>query len=425
MLEATVIGIREGLEAALVVGMVLAYLHRSGRADLARYVYGGLCAAVAASLLAAVLFVRFGLDPENEVLEGALFLVAAGFVATMIVWMWRTGRSIRAAIEAQVAEVIGQWRAGLGLAALTFIMVFREGIETVLFLGALSAAIRGNPLNNAIGGTAGVLLAVGFGALLVKGTVRINLHRFFQVTGLVLLALVAKLVANGLHEFAEVGLLPLRPNALAVIGLLTRESTTLILLAAFLLVPTAVVLAETWRTRARVEEGEPGPIRRKRLAADRAARRWASAAAAVAVTISVMLIVSLAASASRGQEPPLLPAPMEKGHIHIPLAGILPRRLHKYAYIDGTTTVRFFVLRRPDDSLAVALDACGICPPKGYFLDDDVVICRNCDAPINVDTIGEAGGCNPVPLAFSTDGSAVRIQVADLLQDGLTRFGGR
>lgn len=94
-------------------------------------------------------------------------------------------------------------------------------------------------------------------------------------------------------------------------------------------------------------------------------------------------------------------------------------------YTDGTTTVRFFVLRRPDDSLAVALDACGICPPKGYFLDGDVVICRNCDAPINVDTIGQGGGCNPVPLSFSLDGSAVRIQVADLLQDGRTRFGGR
>lgn len=141
--------------------------------------------------------------------------------------------------------------------------------------------------------------------------------------------------------------------------------------------------------------------------------------------MSLMLAVSYATTAVRGREPPLLQAPMRGDHIHIPLATIERGRMHKYVYTSGDTTMRFFVIRRPDDSLAVALDACGICPPKGYYLDGDVVICRNCDAPINVDTIGQGGGCNPIPLRFTTDGTAVDIQIADLLKDGLGRFAGK
>lgn len=431
MLEAAVIGIREGLEAALVVGILLAYLQRVGTPHRSRYVFWGLVAAIGGSILAAGAFVRFGLDPENEVLEGVLFMVAAGFVATMVVWMWRTGRSMRAALERQAAQIMGapgsagEGRAGIGLAAFTFVMVFREGIETVLFLGALSMAIRGNPLNNAIGGTFGILLAVGFGVLLFKGTLRINLHRFFRLTGAVLLALVLKLVANGLHEFAEVGVLRLGEKALAVIGFLTRESTTLVILMAFLVVPAMVMVTETWRARPQDLDDEPGPARRKRIATARSGRRWAGAAAGLALGISLALTASLAASAARGREPPLVAVPAPGGHIHIPLAGIVRGRLYKYSYTEDGTTVRFFVIRRGDDSLAVALDACGICPPKGYFLDGDVVICRNCDAPINLDTIGQGGGCNPVPVRFETDGRTVGIQVADLLAQGLPRFGGR
>lgn len=433
MLEAVVIGIREGLEAALVVGIVLAYLQHIGKSHLSRQVFAGLLAAIVASVLAAAVFVRFGLDPDNDVLEAVLPMVAAGFVATMVIWMWRMGRSMRATLETQVAQIVGQQgpaetatrRAGLGLAALTFVIVFREGIETVLFLGALSMAIRGNPLNNAIGGTLGILLAVGFGALLFKGTLRINLHRFFQLTSAVLLALVLKLLANGIHGFAEAGLLKLSQGTLAVIGFLTRESTTFLILIAFLIVPAAVIARETWQSGPKGPDDEPAPVRRKRIAAVRSARRWAGAAAGAALAISLMLAVSLAASAARGREPPLAEAPMEAGHIHIPLAGVARGRMYKYVYTQAGTAVRFFIMRRPDDSLAVALDACGICPPKGYFLDGNVVICRNCDAPINIDTIGQRGGCNPVPLQFETDGTAVRIQVADLVQEGLQRFGGR
>ena len=88
--------------------------------------------------------------------------------------------------------------------------------------------------------------------------------------------------------------------------------------------------------------------------------------------------------------------------------------MHKYYYSDNGISIRFFAIRRNDGSIATALDACGICPPKGYRRDGGVVICRNCDAPINLDTIGEPGGCNPIPLASEIVGQDVVITLADL-----------
>src|SRR3990172_2277817 len=240
MLEAVVITLREGIEAALVVGIALAYLKRSGGAAMARYVFWGLGAAIVASVAGAVVITRWGLDPENEVWEGSLMLVAAVLVGSLVIWM-----------------------------------VLREGIETALFLGALSGTIGANPFYNALGGGTGLLLALLFGALLVQGSLRIDLRRFFQVTGIVLLLLVVKLIANRLHELIEAGLLPSTPALLAVIGLLTRESTAVVLLALLIAGPAIVLLQASLR-----EEGTALPEeataaeRRKRLAEIRASRLW-------------------------------------------------------------------------------------------------------------------------------------------------------
>src|SRR5574341_179067 len=237
VLEATVVTLREGIEAALVVGIFLASLRKSGRAVLSRYVLWGLGVAVLASLGGAVLIQRYGLDPENEVLEGTVMFLAAGLVGSLVVWMWRTGRSVRQRLEERLDTLVGPAEAGtvgsraaLGVFAFAFLVVLREGVETVLFLAALSGTIGGSPLYNALGGGLGLLLAILFGFLLVQGSVRINLHRFFGVTGVVLLILVGKLIAGGFHEFFEVGLIPSSPFWLEVVGLFTRETTSFLVL---------------------------------------------------------------------------------------------------------------------------------------------------------------------------------------------------
>ncbi|MBI4788910.1 MAG: DUF2318 domain-containing protein [Chloroflexi bacterium] len=368
------------------------------------------------------LFQILGIDPENEFYEGTIMLVAAAFVATMVVWMWQAGRKLRAEIEQKVERALnaGQVsrKAAWGLAAFVFLMVFREGIEAILFLTALSATIGSNPLNNIIGGLAGLSLAAVFGTLLAKGALRVNLKHFFSVTSLVLLILVAKLVANGLHEFLEIGLLPSTPELLSLIGLLTRETTSLLILIALIALPAGLILWETWRApRPAPIEGEPAPERRKRLAGFQRARRWAFSASLTALLISTMLGSSLASAAARDTEIPATEMPAHQNGIHIALDQVSDGEMRKYFYSSDGIGIRFFVIRRSDGSIAAALDACGICPAKGYRREGDIVICRNCDAPINLDTIGEPGGCNPLPLTATIEGNEIVVSTAELIAE--------
>jgi len=430
MLEAMVITLREGIEAALVVGILLAYLRKSGREALSRYVLVGLGAAVFASILGAVLIQRYGLDPENETLEGTVMFVAAGLVGSLVIWMWRTGRGVRQRLEDRMDTLVGPAarptggsRAALGIFAFAFLMVLREGVETVLFLAALSETIGANPLYNALGGGVGLILAILFGYLLVQGSVRINLGRFFRVTGIVLLLLVGKLIAGGFHEFFEVGLIPSSPFWLEVVGLFTRETTSLLVLILLIALPGLCLAWDGWRMAPPAAAPQANPAeRRKHLAGFRLARRWTFAAGTGALTISLALGSFLAVQATRGYDPP--PIKVTPQHDAIRLAFPDDDKIHKHVVdVDGVP-VRFFLLKRKDGTLASAFDVCYICPAKGYFQDGEHLFCKNCDAPINEASVGMTGGCNPIPLKVDADGAQVTVAMAELAR-GQDRFAKR
>jgi high-affinity iron transporter len=193
-------------------------------------------------------------------MEGSVMFVAAGLVASLVIWMWRTGRSVRRRLEQRLDTLVGeasttaiQQRAALGVFAFAFFMVFREGVETVLFLAALSGTVGGSALYNALGGGTGLLLAALFGILLVRGSLHINLRRFFGVTGIVLLILVAKLIAGGLHEFLEVGILPASPWLEEVVEIFTQRTVSLLILGLLIALPALCMAWDWWkRTSAEV-----------------------------------------------------------------------------------------------------------------------------------------------------------------------------
>lgn len=425
MLEATVVTLREGVEAALVVAITLAYLRKCGRGELARYVYWGVAAAVVASAVSALAVQRWGLDPENELWEGSLMLLAAALVGSLAAWMWRAGRRTKERAEARLAALVGRPSGkgigGLGLFGFTFVMVFREGVEAALFVGALSGAIGANPLYNVLGGGVGLLLAAVFGVLLVQGGLRLDIRRFFGVTGLVLFLLVAKLVANGLHEFFEARLLPSSPRVLTVVGLLTREGTSILVLVLLIGIPAALLLREALaRCPDDSVPGEPPAEHRKRRAEARAARLWTGTAGVTGVALSLLLVLSTIAVA-RGYDP--TPVPITPGGpvLRIPVEELRAQPMRKYVVdIDGVN-IRFLVVRGEDQRLAVAFDACAICPLRGYSLHGSQIVCGNCGAPISLDTIGIPGGCNPVPLKARVKDGALLIRVEDLAE-GKARF---
>ncbi len=359
MVESLVITLREGIEAALVLGIILAYLHRTGREQLRSPVYTGLALALVASLAVAWLFQAIGFDPENEYLEGALLGVAGLFVGSMVIWMWRTARGIRKGMEARLSTLASEGGssrgAALGLAAFTFFMVFREGVETVLFLQAVALGEEADPMG-VVGAILGLALAALFAVLFIRGSLKINLTRFFNVTGVVLLALAAKLLAGAAHEFGEVRLIPLNKEVMAVLGYLVRDDTATALVTALVAVPIFLLLWESLRRPQSTErlEGEGAAERRKRLAAVRLERTWQLGLGAATLSI-VALLGTTALAGAKLIDPQPQPVASSGPEIGIPLESLQEGALQKYAYTaaDGTA-VRFLLVRQKDGTVAAA-----------------------------------------------------------------------
>src|SRR6202163_75905 len=218
MLQAFIITLREGVEAALIVGITLAYLTKIGREELRKTVYAALGAAFLGSIGVAVVISRTHLN--EDVFEGWIMLVAAFFVVTMVIFMMKTGRKLKGEIEGKVGLLAGN-DAWVGLFFFVFLMVLREGAETVLILSAVS--LNSTELMSFLGTLLGVIAAVAFGVMFVKGSVRINLQKFFRVTTAILFFVAAQLLISGLHELSENGVLPSSKQEMAILGPIVRN----------------------------------------------------------------------------------------------------------------------------------------------------------------------------------------------------------
>ena len=212
---AGVVVLREGFEASLVVGIVLAFLDRTGRRDAFVAVWTGVAAALALSLLvgAALFAVGAELEGRSEAgFEGVVMLVAAGLLTWMIFWMRGRARSLRREIEGRTQAALDAGSA-LGIALVVFVGVAREGVETALFLFGSLGGSRLSIAAAIVGGIA----AVALGYLFYRGSHRLDLKRFFMATSALLLLFAGYLLASGLHELAEAGVLP-ESEALLVIA---------------------------------------------------------------------------------------------------------------------------------------------------------------------------------------------------------------
>ncbi len=409
MFSAFIIALREGVEAALVVGIVLVYLDRTGRSQLARFVWAGVATAALVSFAGAYGLEKLGWNQEG--FEGALMLVAALFVVTMIVWMRRVARTLRKEIEKKVESYAQQpaMMAGLGLAAFVFFMILREGVELVVILRAVEASSSGVAIW--AGTLLGLGLAIATGLFFFKGTLKIPLDRFFTVTSAILLVVAVQLTITGIHELSEAQWIPSSEREMAIVGPVVRND--IFFFVVVLGVAALVVLREWQRARSGAAPGPEahGADRRRHEWEMRRHRRWTFAGAVAFAAVVVVLAADYLQARAHAAPPEARDIAAQGDVVRIPMADVSDGTLHFFNADAAGTSYRFIVIRKPGGEFGVALDACLICGPKGYRQDGLNVICRNCDAAIYIPSIGDAGGCNPIGLPSRTEGGEIVVAV--------------
>ena len=413
MLSAFLIALREGVEAALVVGIILVYLSRTARSHLTHFVWYGVAAAAALSLAVAVGLERGRISEDG--FEGLMLLLASVFVVTMIVWMNRVARHLRKEIEEKVesyAERAGN-AADWGIFLFVFLMVLREGVELAIILRAVELSTEG--LKTWIGTFAGIGAAVVVGLFFFKGTLRIPLHRFFAVTSVILMLVAFQLALTGLHELSEARWLPSSKAEMAILGPIVRNE---LFFFVFIFGAAMLLILREWQAASHAKAAKKSlNDAEKRLleSQNRRQRRWMIAAATA--SLAVILVLTADFIYARANSAPVAARPIDPmGEIvRVPMSEVQDGTMHLFTVSAGNQSMRFMVIKKPN-GWGVALDACRICGAEGYRQEGQNVMCRHCASAIYIPSIGDQGGCNPIGVPAHVDGSDIVIDISAITQ---------
>jgi len=431
MFESLIITLREGIEAALIVGIVMAYLKKINRADLAKYVLAGVVTAIGLSAALAALFQRIAIN--EEAYEGIVMLVAAVFVGSFMLWMHHHAQQLKPGIQTKVDRLLANQSSrvaplsfynklkegGVGLFAFATIMVLREGVETVLFLGAISLTTAA--LWSFIGGILGLVMATVFAVFFIKGSVRVDLPRFFRVTNIVLSIFIIQLLINAYHELSEAGILPTTPQAMATVGPIVRNNIFFVI--AILGLPLFIFLTPDKgqgyarrgaKGKMQIAESSNPAERRKLMANAQRQLRWQRLAGVFGMVILSFICLDFVYARGPAMLSPAEAVTPQDGAVALPVSRFDDGVLHRFSFTDEGKTLRFFVIKIDQNKLGVAFDACENCGDQGYYQEGALIFCLNCVAEINPSTIGIGGGCNPIPLNYKMQNDTLHLSVDDL-----------
>jgi len=415
MLQAFIITLREGVEASLIVGIVFAYLTKIGRNDLKKTVFWALGAALTASVIGAVIMARIQFN--TDIFEGWVMLATAFFVVSMIWFMHRAARTMKGDIESKIAKYTsGDNVSQFGLFFFVFLLVLREGAETVLILSAVT--LNSTELLSFTGTLLGIAVAVVFGVLFVRGSVKINLQRFFRVTTVILYFVAFQLVISGLHELSENGVLPSSTTEMRFIGPIVRND--LFFFVTMLALAGLMILLE-YRRRAPVElpaNATPADKRRAEWS-QRREKMWMNAVVATSFLFIFLSTAEFIYAKSSTALSPTNPVTLVGSQVTVPTKEINDDQLHRYGvHVEDakgrSVEVRFLLYKKPKGDIVSVADACNICGPVGFYIGDQGITCKMCASPLNPASMGQPGGCNPIPLKSNIGGGLVVIQATDL-----------
>jgi len=413
VLSAFLIALREGVEAALVVGIILVYLSRTAHSHLTRFVWYGVAGAAALSLAVAVGLERWRISEDG--FEGLMYLGAAVFVVTMIVWMNRAARQLRKEIEEKVESYAGRAgkAAGWGIFLFVFLMVLREGVELALILRAVELSTEG--FETWIGTIAGIAAAVAVGLFFFKGTLRVPLHRFFAATSIILMLVAFQLALTGLHELSEARWLPSSKGEMAILGPIVRNE---LFFFVFIFGAAMLLILREWQaaSHAKARKESLNDAEKRLLESqNRRQRRWMIAGATASLAVILVLTADFI-YVRANSAPPAAQAIDPMGDIvRVPISAVQDGTMHLFTVNAGIQSLRFMVIKKPN-GWGVALDACRICGAEGYRQEGQNVMCRHCASAIYIPSIGDEGGCNPIGVPAHVEGGDIVIDISALTQ---------
>ncbi len=416
MLQAFIITLREGVEASLIVGIIFAYLSKVGRPELKRTVFWALGAAVAASVGVAAIIARTQFN--SDIFEGWVMLAAALFVVSMIWFMHKTARGMKGEIETRIASLTGGEKgvSSLGLFFFVFLLVLREGVETVLILSAVS--LNSTEIMSFTGTVLGIAVAVVFGVLFIRGSVKINLQRFFRVTTVILYFVTFQLLVSGLHELSENGVLPSSAAEMRLIGPIVRND--LFFFVTMLALAGLMMLMEYKRRAPAVLDANATPAEKRKAAwTQRREKMWVTAVVSASFLFIFLSTAEFIYAESSTSLSAAAPVTLVGQQVTVPASEVNDDKLHRYGVrVDdgdgGVREVRFLLFKKPDGNIVSVADACQICGPVGFYIGSQGITCKMCASPLNAASMGQPGGCNPVPLKSTNSGGMITIAAADL-----------
>jgi high-affinity iron transporter len=223
------------------------------------------------------------------------------------------------------------------------------------------------------------------------------------MTTVILMVIVVQLAITGLHELSESQILPFSRQEMALIGPIV--SNEVFFFVVILALAGAMLLMEYRKRRGPVLDGLEGAALRKARWTMHRERLWMTASCVATGLFILSITAEFIYAKSTAELSTALPVSLIDGQVRIPVSSVNDSNLHRFAIDEAGVHVRFIVIRRPDQSLAVAFDACNICGSQGYYQNGSNVICKICASAIFIPSIGSHGGCNPIPIASQIQGN--------------------
>lgn len=410
MIEALVITLREGVEAALIVGIVFAYLGKIHRPDLKGVAISAVIAAMFGS--AGIAFLLAHAQLNEDAFEGVVMLVAAVFVISMIWFMHRTAKMLKGSIESRVATLTGRG-SRIGLFLFVFLMVLREGAEAVLIISAV--ALNTDGLMVLFGTILGIGCAVAFAVMFIRGSVRVDPRQFFRITTVILYLVAFQLIVTGLHELSEFGILPSSRTEMRVIGPIV--SNQIFFFVTILALAGLMILFE-YRKRAGDQRTLSPEVtaaqRRKAAARARREHAWMTAVLSCCFLFIFLVTAEFVYAMSTTALSPAAAVTLVGSQVSVPARQVEDGELHRYRVVVDKAEVRFLLFRKPNQKVVAVADACRICGPVGFYKKGGTIVCKLCASPITAQTVGIEGGCSPIPLPSENVGGLIVIQAKDL-----------